>query len=53
MIISLFLAISCVNGHAFGLGFLFALAHDFRIMQTEKGYMSLNAIDLGFSLHPG
>ncbi|XP_068722465.1 uncharacterized protein [Montipora capricornis] len=46
-----FPTIAALNGHAFGGGALLALAHDYRIMRTERGWFSINEIRLG--LHMG
>jgi enoyl-CoA hydratase/carnithine racemase len=40
-------------GHAFGMGALIAFAHDYRIMQRERGWLSLPEARLGFSLPAG
>ncbi len=36
--------VAAVNGHAFAGGMLLALACDFRIMNSEKGMMSMNEV---------
>lgn len=45
--------VAAVNGHAFGGGAMLALAHDFRIMNAEKGFFCLPEIDLYLSFAPG
>lgn len=45
--------IAAINGHAFGMGALIAFAHDYRIMQRERGWLSLPEARLGFSLPAG
>ncbi|NND82524.1 MAG: enoyl-CoA hydratase/isomerase family protein [Gammaproteobacteria bacterium] len=37
---------SVVNGHAFGLGAMIALASDFRVMRADRGFLCLPEIDL-------
>jgi len=44
---------AAMNGHAFAGGLMMALAHDHRVMRTDRGYCCLPEIDLGLPLHPG
>lgn len=44
--------VAAVNGHAFGLGAMLAMACDFRIMRSDRGYFCLPEIDLKMGLHP-
>ncbi len=41
-----------VNGHAFGIGAMIALACDFQVMRADRGYWCLPGIDLGMPLAP-
>ena len=45
--------VAAANGHAFGGGAMLALAHDFRLMNAEKGFLCFPEIDLGLSFAPG
>jgi Delta3-Delta2-enoyl-CoA isomerase len=45
--------IAAINGHAFGAGAMLALAHDFRIMRADRGYVCLPEVDLGIPFAPG
>lgn len=45
--------VAAVNGHAFGAGAMWALAHDFRVMRGDRGYFCLPEVDLGLAFHPG
>jgi enoyl-CoA hydratase/carnithine racemase len=45
--------ISAMNGHAFAGGFLLALAHDYRIMNSDKGFACMTEIDIQSSLTGG
>eukprot|EP00510_Aplanochytrium_minuta_P008892 CAMPEP_0184052576 /NCGR_PEP_ID=MMETSP0956-20121227/5386_1 /TAXON_ID=627963 /ORGANISM="Aplanochytrium sp, Strain PBS07" /LENGTH=207 /DNA_ID=CAMNT_0026345681 /DNA_START=5 /DNA_END=625 /DNA_ORIENTATION=+ len=44
--------VAAINGHAFAGGWLFALAHDYRVMNSEKGYACMTEIDIGATLTP-
>ncbi|MDQ1519453.1 MAG: hypothetical protein QOI55_526 [Actinomycetota bacterium] len=44
--------VAVVNGHAFGIGGILALAHDQRTMRTDRGWFCLPEIDLGLAFHP-
>ena len=39
--------IAAVNGHAFGMGMIWALCHDQRVMRSDRGFMCFNEIELG------
>ncbi|KAI7834530.1 ClpP/crotonase-like domain-containing protein [Kickxella alabastrina] len=45
--------VAAINGHAFAGGCMFALAHDVRVMRSDKGWMAMNEIQLGIPLIPG
>ncbi len=47
--------VAAINGHAFAAGFMLALAHDFRVMRSDKGYLCLPEVDLAMRqpLTPG
>lgn len=42
--------IAAINGHAFGLGAMIALASDYRVMREDRGYFCMPEIDLGMTL---
>lgn len=44
--------VAAVNGHAFGVGAILALAHDQRVMNEDRGWLCLPEIELGLRLHP-
>jgi enoyl-CoA hydratase/carnithine racemase len=44
--------VAAVNGHAFGVAAMLALAHDQRVMRDDRGWWCLPEIDLGMSFHP-
>ncbi|KAJ1720796.1 hypothetical protein LPJ53_004606 [Coemansia erecta] len=45
--------VAAINGHAFAGGCMFALAHDVRVMRSDRGWIAMNEIDLGIPLMPG
>ncbi|KAA8524024.1 hypothetical protein F0562_010545 [Nyssa sinensis] len=45
--------IAVIRGHAVGAGCVFALAHDYRLMTSTRGYIFMNEVDLAMSLTPG
>ncbi|XP_064640894.1 uncharacterized protein LOC135495843 [Lineus longissimus] len=42
--------VAAINGHAFAGGCFLALAHDYIVMQTDKGWMSANEVFLGLRI---
>lgn len=44
--------VTAINGHAFGGGALLAMAHDFRVMRTDRGYFCFPEVDLGMGFTP-
>jgi enoyl-CoA hydratase/carnithine racemase len=44
--------VAALNGHAFGIGAMLALAHDRRVMRVDRGWFCLPEIDLGMQFHP-
>ncbi|KAK3828063.1 MAG: ClpP/crotonase-like domain-containing protein [Benniella sp.] len=45
--------VACINGHAFAGGMLMAMAHDYRVMRADRGFMCMNEIDLPAPLPTG
>jgi enoyl-CoA hydratase/carnithine racemase len=48
-----FVTIAALNGHAYAAGGLLALAHDYRIMRSDRGYFCLPSIDIGIPFTAG
>jgi enoyl-CoA hydratase/carnithine racemase len=44
--------VAALNGHAFGWGAMFALAHDQRVQRADRGWLCLPEVDLGLRFHP-
>ncbi|XP_025114641.1 enoyl-CoA delta isomerase 2, peroxisomal-like [Pomacea canaliculata] len=42
--------IAAINGHAYAGGALLALAHDFRVMNSEKGWFCMNEVHINLRL---
>ena len=45
--------VAAVNGHAFGAGAMVAMAHDWRIMRTDRGYFCFPEVDINIPFTPG
>jgi len=44
--------VAALNGHVFGMGSVFALAHDQRVMNAERGWFCFPEVDLDMRFHP-
>lgn len=45
--------VAALNGHAFGAGAQLAVAHDYKVMRSGRGYFCMPEIDMKVPLHPG
>ncbi|KAI7872010.1 ClpP/crotonase-like domain-containing protein [Spinellus fusiger] len=45
--------VAAINGHAFAGGFMFALAHDYRVMRSDRGFVCMNEVDMPSPLSAG
>jgi len=45
--------VAAVNGHSFGAGAMFAIAHDYRVMRADRGYYCFPEIDINIPFTPG
>lgn len=45
--------VAAVNGHAFGAGAMLALAHDRRVMRSDRGYFCFPEVDIQIPFTPG
>jgi len=46
-----FPTIAMITGHTFGGACPFALCHDYRVMNSERGFLSMPPVDLGLHFH--
>jgi enoyl-CoA hydratase/carnithine racemase len=45
--------VAAVNGHAFGAGAMLGVAHDFRVMRSDRGYYCFPEADIQIPFTPG
>lgn len=45
--------VAAVNGHAFGAGAMFAMAHDWRVMREDRGFFCFPEADINIPFTPG
>ena len=45
--------VAAVNGHAFGAGAMLAVAHDYRVMRHDRGYLCFPEVDIRIPFTPG
>lgn len=45
--------VAAISGHAFGAGAMFAMAHDWRVMRSDRGYLCFPEVDINIPFTPG
>nr|KAJ3423181.1 dodecenoyl-CoA isomerase [Polyrhizophydium stewartii] len=45
--------VAALTGHAFAGGLMFALAHDYRVMRSDRGFLCFNEVDMPSPFSPG
>lgn len=48
-----FPTVAAINGHAFGAGAMLAVAHDYRVMRDDRGYLCFPEVDIHIPFTPG
>ena len=48
-----FPTVAAVNGHAFGAGAMLAVAHDYRVMRDDRGFLCFPEVDIHIPFTPG
>jgi len=46
-------SVAAVSGHAFGAGAMIAMAHDWRVMRADRGYLCFPEVDIRIPFTPG
>lgn len=53
LLVAPYTTVAAINGHCYAAGALLALAHDMRVMRSDRGYFCLPAVDIGIPFTRG
>jgi enoyl-CoA hydratase/carnithine racemase len=45
--------VAAINGHCFAAGAMWSLAHDYRVMRSDRGFWSMPEVDIRIPFTPG